>query len=137
MPRLVRRHLPVTTHRLRFDPIYPQLRTLPTITARMNFGGLSTTSSSTHQRRATSEASSILRQSLADTDEDSSAESLPHSQSTPGHVSDVDEDYGVTNEALIPKPPGEPGRPRSGGYNLQERLVGWTTVFFDEVKVDT
>ena len=34
----------------------------------------------------------------------------------------------------IPKPPGGPGRPRSGGYNLQEQL-GWEKDEFEEIKV--
>ena len=45
-------------------------------------------------------------------------------------------EHDATQEAvLIPKPFGEPGRPHSGGYNLKEKLIGWTSDFYDEVKV--
>ena len=33
----------------------------------------------------------------------------------------------------IPKPPGEAGRPGSGGYNLKE-VLGWTKADFDKVQ---
>ncbi|PPQ70077.1 hypothetical protein CVT26_013411 [Gymnopilus dilepis] len=33
----------------------------------------------------------------------------------------------------IPKPPGEPGRPNSGGYNLESQLHGWTPKLFSEI----
>jgi hypothetical protein len=32
------------------------------------------------------------------------------------------EEDGEVNSTKIPKPPGEVGRPQSGGYNLQEKL---------------
>jgi hypothetical protein len=32
------------------------------------------------------------------------------------------EEDGEVNSTKIPKPPGEAGRPQSGGYNLQEKL---------------
>lgn len=39
---------------------------------------------------------------------------------------------------LIPKPPGEPGRPSSGGFSLEETLVdchGWQKSKFDDLHV--
>jgi hypothetical protein len=37
-------------------------------------------------------------------------------------------------EGKISKPPGEPGRPRSGGYKLED-ILGWNEVTFEAVRV--
>jgi len=37
-------------------------------------------------------------------------------------------------EGKISKPPGEPGRPRSGGYKL-EAVLGWNEATFEAVRV--
>lgn len=37
-------------------------------------------------------------------------------------------------DTLIPKPQGEPGRPRSGGYNLESCLIGWTPDLYAGVR---
>lgn len=136
MPRLVRRHLPVITSRLRFDPICRRPRPLPAITARIDLIGILSAASNQPgpvlQQPNSPEYTSTLRHSSADTDEDSFTESQhPQPVTTDGS----EDDNEVDTETLIPKPPGEPGRPRSGGYNLQEQLIGWTTEFYDEVKV--
>ncbi|SJL08829.1 uncharacterized protein ARMOST_12200 [Armillaria ostoyae] len=43
-------------------------------------------------------------------------------------------DDGVDDEdvKIIPKPPGEPGRPKSGGYNLEQAL-GWPDAIYQQV----
>lgn len=43
-----------------------------------------------------------------------------------------------TPRKLIPKPPGEPGRPSSGGFSLEDTLVdfhGWQKSKFDDLHV--
>ena len=42
-----------------------------------------------------------------------------------GDRSDEDGEGTFASTALIPKPPGEPGRPHSGGYSLDEVLSPW------------
>jgi hypothetical protein len=37
-------------------------------------------------------------------------------------------------ESKISKPPGEPGRPKSGGYKLED-ILGWNEATFDAVRV--
>ena len=43
-----------------------------------------------------------------------------------------EEDVGTRKK--IPKPPGEAGRPQSGGYNLQEKL-NWNDRTYDSIVV--
>jgi hypothetical protein len=38
---------------------------------------------------------------------------------------DPDEERLLNDNEKVPKPPGEPGRPRSGGYNVKNELHGW------------
>ena len=45
---------------------------------------------------------------------------------------DIGEDEDV--EGKISKPPGEPGRPRSGGYKLED-VLGWNEATFEAVRV--
>jgi hypothetical protein len=44
------------------------------------------------------------------------------------------EEDGEVNSTKIPKPPGEAGRPQSGGYNLQDKL-GWNDKTYESVMV--
>jgi hypothetical protein len=44
-------------------------------------------------------------------------------------------DMGTLNNSKIPKPAGEPGRPRSGGYSLEETLGKWGQEVFQAVNV--
>ena len=45
-----------------------------------------------------------------------------------------EEDEGGDCNDKIPKPIGEAGRPRSGGYNLKE-MLGWPKADFDKIQV--
>lgn len=44
------------------------------------------------------------------------------------------EEDGEVSSTKIPKPPGEAGRPQSGGYNLQDKL-GWNDKTYESVMV--
>jgi hypothetical protein len=56
----------------------------------------------------------------------------PREMSPLTELSDHESDDATPEE--IPKPPGEPGRPDSGGYNLQQ-AVNWTSSDFNRLKV--
>ena len=58
--------------------------------------------------------------------------------------SDMDSDYEMdfdademlfNNNEKIPKPPGEPGRPNSGGYNIEKELSAWGADKISQVTV--
>ncbi|KAF8873918.1 hypothetical protein CPB84DRAFT_1753136 [Gymnopilus junonius] len=46
-------------------------------------------------------------------------------EASPSQQGDGDEEFFSSTSVKIPKPNGEPGRPRSGGYNLDEELAAW------------
>ena len=61
--------------------------------------------------------------------------------STPSPLTSDDESEDINglghkdlDDAKIPKPPGEAGRPCSGGYNLRD-VLGWTKADFDKIQV--
>jgi hypothetical protein len=48
----------------------------------------------------------------------------------------TDEEMSNNNE-LIPKPPGEPGRPNSGGYNIENEIHAWGPKKISQVNVSS
>ena len=54
-----------------------------------------------------------------------------------GSVIDSMENILNHNSKKIPKPRGQPGRPGSGGYNLQLMIKAWGEELIDEVTVGT
>ncbi|KAJ3500744.1 hypothetical protein NLJ89_g9655 [Agrocybe chaxingu] len=51
-------------------------------------------------------------------------------------ASEIEADNDIPNteeNKKIPKPPGEPGRPNSGGYNIESELRGWTPALIADV----
>lgn len=49
--------------------------------------------------------------------------------------SDIDSGEALHPAQKIPKPPGEPGRPNSGGYSIEDALVSWGKDEFGKVAV--
>jgi hypothetical protein len=95
----MQRHLPLITPRIQF---VPQLSaSIPVITPRMDFTG----AESKHRKRVT----------FASTTESSDSSS--------GASDTTDDDTDFEQQPPISKPSGEAGRPRSGGYNLEETLA--------------
>ena len=104
------RHLPLITARIEFPA-----HTLPVITPRINFSGPGIE----HKiERAT-------RHDIGD-----NIESVASESDSPNNESDYE------MRSLIPKPLGEPGRPGSGGYNLEESL-GWTKNKYEALLVSS
>jgi hypothetical protein len=111
---MIRRHPPQITPRLEFLP-HP-LPPLPQITPRMEFPG----ERRPYRSRTRSRTRSLSPNSI-ELDTLSSAQD-----------SDDEEDRQLTNK--IPKPPGEAGRPASGGFNLEEAL-GWPKGTYQKILV--
>ncbi|KAK0460416.1 uncharacterized protein EV420DRAFT_1478202 [Desarmillaria tabescens] len=115
------RHLPLITRRIEFTPL---ARTpLPSITARREFAIAREHSSSPPPvdpglpLSDVSDASDVSMQS----DDDNLSGNILEEDSID------DEDV-----KIIPKPPGEPGRPKSGGYNLEQTL-SWPDAIYQQV----
>jgi hypothetical protein len=158
----IERHQPLITARLIFAP--KSLPPPPIITARMEFPLFSiprersltperhTTPKRaptpkrhpTPQRNATPTRNRLQRNSMAfensmDVDHDPDAPESGDLGSPLTSLSDEDrelesEEDGEVNGTKISKPPGEAGRPQSGGYNLQEKL-GWNDKTYGSVIV--
>lgn len=152
MPRFVNRHLPLITPRIRFETLrHPAQDTISVITARVNFaerGPLPADRISNHgQEDADDSSSEQARPETPDTQEMSQGSYADMMVDDPLSDSEYSGEYigePSPNQALpqvsqsdiqIPKPPGEPGRPHSGGYSLKTQLIGWTPQLYNTVKV--
>lgn len=122
--------------RIRFDPISQQSRSQSVITIRIDSGSHLVSISARPRQKIPHPRQLVLSERSHGT---TRSVTTIHPPNTAGdspsgrqhHNAVVDGDSVI----LIPKPRGEPGRPRSGGYNLQEQLTGWTTGFYNEIKV--
>jgi hypothetical protein len=157
--REIRRHQPLITLRIPFDvqPLPPP----PTITLRTNFEStlrpsvnrkpqfrrpqflvpVPVASGSAMKSRkeascaapAAQRASSDGRNRIADDAEPDLSDLSDVSDSeSQGSLSDSCE--APVQSTKIQKPPGEAGRPKSGGFNLEETL-GWSKEFFNKIQV--
>lgn len=127
----VKKHLPLITARIEFSVTTTPKP--PMITPRMDLGkrlklkrdpSISDDEERTPKRR---------RQSFSPAHDDGTdVESL----SSLSDITSEDESASANYTMLgkVPKPPGEAGRPGSGGYNLEERL-GWPKKEYDEMVV--
>jgi hypothetical protein len=107
-------HLPIITPRIEFSSL-TQLRPPPTITPRLDFAEIMESNSCSH---AVNEVTPFEGDS---DDEVSIAMDLDLLESEPS-----DDEVSLNNRDIkIPKPPGEPGRPNSGGYNIENELCAW------------
>ena len=119
----VKRHLPLITTRIAFTT--QVLPDRPVITPRIDFD-------TEERRRLTHSVAVENHLSLNDlTSEDMST--------TDDEGEDFESEEDCKNElnnelTKIPKPPGEAGRPGSGGYNLKDAL-GWSKQDYDKVQV--
>ncbi|PPR02024.1 hypothetical protein CVT26_008718 [Gymnopilus dilepis] len=120
MPYLAR-HSPTITNRIKFQRI--KLPPLPDITVRTNFAGK-------WLAESRPDASDTVRSSATEmlgTDSDLSSEVEDETD----QLYDDEHTVPYDRSRKIPKPQGEPGRPRSGGYTLSKVLKAWG----DEFKV--
>ncbi|SJL15222.1 uncharacterized protein ARMOST_18708 [Armillaria ostoyae] len=116
------RHLPLITRRIKFMPLAHT--PLPLITARREFAIARERSPSPPLIDPGSPALSNVS--------DGSDVSMHSDNDNPS--GSILGDDGVDDEdvKIIPKPPGEPGRPKSGGYNLEQAL-GWPDAIYQQV----
>ena len=152
--RVIRRHHSLITHRIPFEvqPLPPP----PTIALRKNFQGALTKSTRKPARHlpalvpiAVSGRNTPAKSSRVENDArpevqqttivgDGAAADADDSESD---LSDVDSPSDIPNmqqasnsPSKIPKPPGEAGRPKSGGFNLEEMLC-WPKEDFNTIQV--
>ena len=100
-------HLPIITPHIKFSTL-SQSHPPTTITPRIDFADLWTIGNDSASHVAPSD------------DEDSTSMDLdlPESESSGDEMLS-------NNNRKIPKPPGAPGRPNSGGYNIENELRPW------------
>lgn len=132
------RHPTVITARIRFAvPRFHAPLQASTITPRLNFSDLEVRGPNV-----------TLPQHIADRQQDNLVVPTPayrvikpaDDERESSENKSNSEDHGneetlINDASMIPKPQGEPGRPRSGGYSIQKELKGWTGDLYTEVKV--
>lgn len=109
----------------------PLARHLPLITSRIEFRSstiIGDTAIITPRMDFAEEWSDTISDSGHDEDKDLAPIS-DHSESEPDN-----EDF-YPGDNKIPKPAGEPGRPGSGGYNIESKLVGWSPDLVTNINV--
>ena len=124
-------HLPIITPRIEFSSL-SQSRPPMTITPRIDFAELWIMENNLGSH-AVSDAPS---------DDDSDEGSSDMDLDSDNEINEMLLDN-KSNELLldknyypkIPKPQGEPGRPNSGGYNIENELCAWSTDKISEVMV--
>ncbi|PPR05294.1 hypothetical protein CVT26_011617 [Gymnopilus dilepis] len=119
------RHLPIITNRIRFVSV--KLAPPPVITQRIDFAGMWVYDREPENQNSASPIGPAQRVSpeLQDNEMD------PGTYTTSSDESEISDDEDECRK--IPKPQGEPGRPRSGGYTLKKVLRGWG----DDLKIIT
>lgn len=127
---MISRHLPLVTNRIRFSPTLPSPTAL--ITPRIDFGAIGAISKSQtplkHQARELTPSDHGLSE-IGDTHLDDEGESEIGSDAEETELS-------ALSFKKIPKPSGEPGRPRSGGYSIEAALASWDKKEFSDVNVN-
>ena len=117
MDPIIARHLPLITNRIPFTFNPPP--SLPPLTNRKEF-------LDTREQSAT--PPSVLPGRAPPLKYSGSVLFAPRKESEivdKGKGPEEGEDEEVEEVILVPKPSGEPGRPRSGGYSLEEVLSPW------------
>lgn len=144
----LRRPLPLISKRVEFEDAEPDdlLPSLPKITHRIEFSerlsddidrnGRSASLSSQSDSLGSEESGNINSDARAGVqDEDQDMDLTGSSSIYEDDVEDDSHQPSAFSTDRIPKPPGEPGRPHSGGYNLPTALVGWSKSLYTKVNV--
>lgn len=119
---MISRALPLITHRISFSG--KAMSSSPAITARIEFPGR--LEAAKEQEVVFLQQDRELTPSVAGSDDPS----VNHdSESELSGLFDSDSDIKIS------KPFGEPGRPRSGGYNIEAVLAPWGRAEFTKVNV--
>ncbi|KDR71182.1 hypothetical protein GALMADRAFT_214158 [Galerina marginata CBS 339.88] len=108
---MISRPLPLITHRIEFSS--KVLSTAPVVTSRLEFG-----------QQTLKATVSYLEREL--TPSDHGNENSPLNKDVESELSDLsDIEEAPTTSKKIAKPSGEPGRPGSGGYSIEDALASW------------
>ncbi|CAA7270444.1 unnamed protein product [Cyclocybe aegerita] len=119
MDRTISCHLPIITPRIEFTNTN-SIRLLPIITPRINF--------------ALEWTESLHLAEHDDTDSIAAAsDNSPDDATLGSEMEDQDDITDLDKNKKILKPPGEPGRLNSGGYNIDNELRGWTLALIADV----
>ena len=119
-------HLPIITPRIEFSSLSPS-RSPTTITPHIDFAELWIT-----ENNSGSHAVNDVPSDSDSDDDDCAAMDLDILES---ETSDDEMLLDNNHDIKIPKPPGEPGRPNSGGYNVENELSAWGTDKISQVAV--
>jgi len=134
---MISRHLPLITNRIRFSSV--AMAPLPIITSRVNLP----------LRRVDVPSANRSPEERELTPSEDGKEHYPENKSTrldDGESelselseleSEIDCDEPLRPAQKIPKPSGEPGRPNSGGYSIEDALISWGKDEFGKVMVST
>ena len=121
-------HLPIITPGIEFSSL-SQSRPPTTITPRIDFAD----EWMTENNNSGSHTVSDFAPSVGDSDgEDLTAMNLDLLES---ETSDDEQSLNNNRDIKVPKPPGEPGRPNSGGYNVKNELCAWGADKISQVMV--
>lgn len=145
MHAIIRRHLPVITSRIDFS-VCPQ-PPLPVITQRTSFldyNGLHDVSSDMGDDVGDDEGDdegdglgddvASMGDGLDDGLDDGLGDTVMNEIASASNINAGIGDYFIPGTSVIPKPPGEPGRPQSGGFNVEATLA-WPKSTFTKVVV--
>lgn len=124
------RHLPLITNRIAFQ-LDDASKTLPLITPRINFSDALIELQNDTTEMAT--AADILEDPRGIDDLLSTTSDVL--EMSPCQSEKTDDCAYSSTTWRIPKPNGEPGRPRSGGYNLEEELGAWEADLLASINV--
>lgn len=128
---MISRPLPLITHRILFST--KALSTKPTITPRIKFPARTAVKSKEYLHP---QQERDLTPSASGSDDDDRMSTNSDSESELSELSELsDSDIDIPSSKKIPKPPGEPGRPRSGGYSIEVALASWGKEEFVKVNV--
>src|SRR6266702_3564631 len=134
---MISRHLPLITNHIRFSSV--AMAPLPIITSRVNLP----------LRRVDVPSANRSPEERELTPSEDGEEHYPENKSTKQDdgeselselselESEIDCDEPLRPAQKIPKPSGEPGRPNSGGYSIEDALISWGKDEFGKVMVST
>lgn len=125
---ILTRHLPLITPRIEFSSVI--LDSIPIITARIDFA----TKLDNNCQPSDKSGEKPAGDDKLSNHELSDHEAMDVDDDDNGSVIDSIEEI-LNHNKKIPKPRGQPGRPRSGGYNFQTTIKAWGEELIDEVTV--
>lgn len=124
---ILTRHLPLITPRIEFSSVI--LGSSPIITPRIDFA-TQLGNNCQHPNKSGAGDYALSNHELSD------HEAMDEDEDEDDNRSETDSIENILNHnRKIPKPRGQPGRPRSGGYNFQMAIKAWGEELIDEVTV--